>query len=551
MSRRVVLLSGHIASGKSSLATSLAGRYGARIVKTRELLERTAAEQGRTEVSGGDRKSLQDLGEQLDAETGGDWIGVAVSRMLTELDEDALLVVDSVRMQGQIDSVRAAVSGRVDHVHLQATRDVLSSRFAKRDDKDVRFGTYEETQANATEAAVDDLARDADITIETDRCDEDDVLIRCAARLGLLRDEGGYADVLVGGQYGSEGKGNLAYYLAPEYDLLVRVGGANAGHKVPFGETSYTHRLLPSGTRANLNALIALGPGCVLRLDQLQREIADCGIEQGQLIIDEQAMVVSQWDIDQEAALKDGIGSTGSGTGLATARRIARRGSKVPPDLAAMPEVQLARNVPELEPYVKPVSDVLADAFRAGKRALIEGTQGTMLSLYHGEYPHVTSRDTTVNGCLAEAGVGPGRVRRVVLICRTYPIRVMSPDEGTSGFMKREVDWNTIAERAGLPPEELHRNEVGSVSNNPRRVGEFDWSMLRRAVELNTATDVALTFTDYLDSDNRNARRFDQLSDETVRFVEEIENVAGIPVSLISTRFDRRCIIDRRRWDRP
>lgn len=544
---RIVLLSGHIAAGKSSLATSLAARYGARIVKTRELLTREAAER---DVSSDDRAALQHLGETLDAETGGEWVGVAVSRLLAELPEKStLLVVDSVRMQGQIDSVRAAVPHRVDHVHLQATHEALTERYTNRGDHDP-FTSYEQTQQNPTEAAVDELARDADITIETDRCDADDVLIRCAARLGLLRDEGGYADVLVGGQYGSEGKGNLAFYLAPEYDVLVRVGGANAGHKVPFGNdgSSYTHRMLPSGTRANLNALIALGPGSVLKLDQLMREIADCGLEQGQLLIDPQAMVVSAWDVEQEGGLKAGIGSTGSGTGVATARRIARRGAKVSPDLSRMPAVDLARDVPDLEPYLGPVADTLADAFRSGKRALIEGTQGTMLSLYHGDYPYVTSRDTTVNGCLAEAGVGPGRLRRVVLVSRTYPIRVMSPDQGTSGEMKREVDWDTIAQRSGLAVDGLRKNEIGSVSKNPRRVGEFDWSLLRRAVELNTATDIALTFSDYLNGRNQEARRFDQLGDETVRFVEEVECVAGVPVSLISTRFDKRCIIDRRRW---
>jgi adenylosuccinate synthase len=543
MTRRVVLLSGHIAAGKSTLAESLVERYGASLIKTRELIERVAEER---DIATDNRAAMQDLGERLDTETGGGWVGEAVSRFIAGLPEGSLVVIDGVRIAGQIESVRDAVSGRVDHVHLQASPAELAARFVARGDTDA---TFAEAQSNATESAVDGLAQDADITIDTDRCDKEDVLIRCAARLGLLRDEGGYVDVLVGGEYGSEGKGNIAFYLAPEYDVLVRVGGANAGHTVPFGDEPYTHRLLPSGTRANPTATLLLGAGSVLKLDVLRKEMADCEVEPGNLGIDPQAMVVEEWDVDQEEmSVKGGIGSTGSGTGLATARRIARRGDTPPPALEDTPPVRLARDVKELEPYIRPVAEELADAFRSGRRVLLEGTQGTMLSLYHGEYPYVTSRDTTVNGCLAEAGIGPGRVRRVVLVTRTYPIRVMSPVDGTSGDMKGEITWETVSERSGIPVETLREEQHSSVTKKLRRVSEFDWALLRRSIELNTATDVALTFADHLNVSNQDARRFDQLDAATVRFVEEVESVGGAPVSLISTRFAKRSIIDRRRW---
>ncbi len=168
------------------------------------------------------------------------------------------------------------------------------------------------------------------------------------------------------------------------------------------------------------------------------------------------------------------------------------------------------------------------------------------LSPYHGSYPHVTSRDTTTAGCLAEAGIAWSRVRRVVMVCRTYPIRVMNPADGTSGPMKQELSWNTVAERSGLPLVELIHTERGSVSFNPRRVAEFDWELLRSAAELNGATEIALTFVDYLDKRNRDARRYDQLQPETILFIEEVERVAGAPVTLIGTRFDPRSVIDRR-----
>jgi adenylosuccinate synthase len=179
---------------------------------------------------------------------------------------------------------------------------------------------------------------------------------------------------------------------------------------------------------------------------------------------------------------------------------------------------------------------------------LLEGTQGTGLSLHHGFYPHVTSRDTTVSGCLAEAGIAALRVRRVLMVCRTYPIRVQSPKGATSGPMSKDLSWAEIARRSRLPLKKLLSSEKTSTTKRRRRVGEFDWDLLRKAASLNAPTDIALTFTDYISSTNRNARRFEQLTQETIRFVHEIERVAGAAVSLIATRFHSRSIIDRRAW---
>jgi adenylosuccinate synthase len=114
--------------------------------------------------------------------------------------------------------------------------------------------------------------------------------------------------------------------------------------------------------------------------------------------------------------------------------------------------------------------------------------------------------------------------------------------------MSQEITYEDVAARSGIPLEELRTTEKGSVSSKQRRIGEFDWQLLQRAVELNSATDIALTFTDYLNARNREARRYEQLTTETIRFVEEVERVAGVPVSLLTTRFDVRGIIDRRRW---
>ncbi len=172
------------------------------------------------------------------------------------------------------------------------------------------------------------------------------------------------------------------------------------------------------------------------------------------------------------------------------------------------------------------------------------------MSLYHGHYPHVTSRDTTVSGCLAGAGIPPHRVRKVVMVTRTFPIRVQDPKgKGkTSGPMSQEITWREVARRSGLSLKSIKNTEITTTTKRQRRVGEFDWRWLRKAVMLNGPTDIALTFADYFDKKNQRARRFEQLTDDTIRFIQEIERVAGAPVSLISTRFAYRSIIDRRAW---
>jgi adenylosuccinate synthase len=211
-------------------------------------------------------------------------------------------------------------------------------------------------------------------------------------------------------------------------------------------------------------------------------------------------------------------------------------------------ETKLARDIPELKPFIRPACVVLDKAFFERKSVFVEGTQGTGLSLYHGQYPHVTSRDTTVAGCLSEAGISPSRVRKVIMVVRSYPIRVQDPSKSTSGPMSQELTWREISLRSGVALSELQSTEKTSTTHRKRRVGEFDWELLRKAASLNGPTDIALTFADYVSVKNRDARRFEQLSEGTIRFIEEIERVAGAPVSLISTRFDSRSIIDRRSW---
>ena len=489
------------------------------------------------------RESLQEFGDLLDRKTDGTWVRDAIIRFLaTEDDENISLVVDAVRIIPQIDSIRKAFGSRVVHVHFTAPLEVLEQRYLARNRiEDKNLPSYSDALANDTERRVEELIEVADVAIDTNRCTKRDVLIRTAASLGLFdRERHRLVDVLVGGQYGSEGKGQIASFLAKEYDLLVRVGGPNAGHQVFEERAPFTFHQLPSGTRSS-EARLLIGPGAVINPDVLMSEIANCQVDKDRLSIDPQAIIILPGDKRRESRLVDHIGSTGQGVGAATTRRISDRGKK---------NVKIAEDVPALKHFIRPAYRVLEEAFASQKKVFLEGTQGTGLSLYHGYYPHVTSRDTTVGGCLAEAGISPRRVRKIIMVCRTYPIRVANPvtDGKTSGPMSQSTTWEEIAKRSGLKAKKLIEAEKTSTTKRDRRVGEFDWELLYKATTLNNPTDIALTFTDYLSSENLKAKRFEQLTEESLRFIQEIERVTSARVSLISTGFGLRSIIDRRLW---
>ena len=226
---------------------------------------------------------------------------------------------------------------------------------------------------------------------------------------------------------------------------------------------------------------------------------------------------------------------------MATARKILNRGEEP----AFGDRVRLAKDHPDLRPYVGSVGSALEDAYAEGRRILLEGTQGTRLSVHHGTWPYVTSRETTASGCLADAGISPLRVRRVVMVTRTYPIRV----GGTSGpFGEMEINFEVVAQRSGLPITEITKTEVGTISGNKRRIAEFGWEEVRRASVLNGATDIALTFADYIAAENKNAQTFEQLTAETRDFIQKIERITNAPVSLIAKDFAHDGVIDRRDW---
>jgi len=183
-----------------------------------------------------ERAALQRYGHQLDEQTTGRWVVDGLSRTIADLDAD-IVIVDSIRTTAQLDALRDVFGRRLIHVHLLAPQDVLEARYQARRATSavIELASYAKVAEDATEANIGALAEEADAIIDTNRTRPEDVAVRCAAKLGLLPQlDERLVDVVVGGGFGSEGKGNVAYYLAPEYDLLARVGGPNAGHIVPL-----------------------------------------------------------------------------------------------------------------------------------------------------------------------------------------------------------------------------------------------------------------------------------------------------------------------------
>jgi adenylosuccinate synthase len=505
-----------------------------------------------------DRLSLQSLGDHLDNKTNHRWLLDEVIRQAASLDRDQPIVVDNVRTWGQLQHFRTHYGFTVVHAHLWAPSRVLEQRYRQKNaERPEEAGqSYSDADLIKNESDIEAFKKDADVRINTARTDSADTLVRVAARLGLYSGPDiRCVDVIVGGMYGSEGKGHIAAYLANEYDILVRVGGPNAGHTVSSSSGVYTYHQLPSGAR-DTHAKLLLGPGMTINVPDLLKEIAECKITPERLFIDPQAMIIENDDFTSEEELKKAIASTGRGSGAAAARRISLRKPGA---------IRLARNIPELIPYVGDKAPYrgsivthLETAYREGQSILLEGTQGSGLSIFHGPYPYVTSRDTNVAGCLAEAGISPSRVRRILMVVRPTPIRVGNPDDGTetSGPLKHEVTFAEVAKHAGLDPDEITRLEITSTTKRPRRVGWFEWDQFRNACVLNAPTDIVLTFADYLNATNEDARRFEQLHIDTIKFIEELERVSQAPVSLVNTRFPReegqtidlRSVIDRRTW---
>lgn len=294
--------------------------------------------------------------------------------------------------------------------------------------------------------------------------------------------------VIVGGQYGSEGKGKASLWLAQRRNAVaaIRVGGPNSGHSAidEYGKLHVLRQIPTPALRQETISIIA--PGSCIDLDVLTSEIALLKLTPDRLWIDPDAAIIDSNAKAAEGGLMVSIGSTGSGTGATLARRVSRD-----------KKLHFAKEVEQIAPFVRNTTGLLRNILDRGDRVIIEGTQGFGLSLLHARnYPYVTSRDTTAAAFVSEAGLSPLDVDEVCMTLRCHPIRV----GGDSGPLPNEISWEEVSRRLGTGARIL---EHTSVTKRLRRVGDFHPDVALRATEANKPTLILLNHLDYIPTSER------------------------------------------------
>ncbi|MTJ55880.1 adenylosuccinate synthetase [Anabaena sp. UHCC 0253] len=328
--------------------------------------------------------------------------------------------------------------------------------------------------------------------------------------------------VVVGGQFGSEAKGKVISFLANEIDLAIRTGSPNAGNTVIKDNHTYKLQQIPA-TFVNPKCQLCIGAGALIFPEILIKEIELTQV-QNRIYIDSNVGIIEEKHLIQEQDLSDYIGTTKKGCGAALSDRIWRKNFKLAKDVI--------NNFPLYD-----VAEMANQTIDEGKSVLIAGTQGFGLSLYHGFYPFVTSRDTTAANFLAESGISPRLVTDIILVIRTYPIKVA----GKSGIFPNEITWDELSRRIGKKVEERT-----TVTNNVRRIAEFDIELVKRAILINRPTQIALQFLNYLFPSDENISVWKKLSYEAKAYIEKLENELNVPITLIGTGAAEKAMIDRR-----
>ncbi len=415
------------------------------------------------------------------------------------------------------------------------------------------------------------------------------------------------ADLIVGIQWGDEGKGKIVDLLAQEYDVVCRYqGGHNAGHTIVVDGKSLALHLIPSGI-LNPNATNIIGNGVVVSPEALIKEMEQFDDLQGRLLISDKAHLIFKYHeaIDKAKERlrgKNAIGTTGRGIGPAYADKVARQGHRVGElkdidklaqkimDYFAMNEAYfkaLGVETPSLEelkkelahyrdalmPYVIDATNYLWELLALGEhKILLEGAQGTMLDIDHGTYPYVTSSNTIAAGACTGLGLAPKDIGRVIGIAKAYCTRVGNGPFPTEDF--------------GPDGERLRRqgHEFGTTTGRPRRCGWFDAVAAKYACRLNGCDELAIMKLDVLDgfekikvasayeyegeridyvpSDLENAtpiyvefdgwesvagvRCWEDLPTEAKLYIEGIEDLVETKITIISTSPDREDTIVRK-----
>src|SRR5256886_8198226 len=326
--------------------------------------------------------------------------------------------------------------------------------------------------------------------------------------------------ILVGGQWGDEGKGKVIDYLASKAQMVIRTqGGNSAGHTVVTEHGEFKFQLMPSGILYE-HCTCVIGNGVVVDPIVLLREISQLrerGIEPKKLVVSERAHMVMRYhplfdQLEEESRGDDRLGTTWRGIGPAYSDKIRRIGFRVGDlqkevflrkkvdfvagqvknpilrNLYRAESLDCERLVEEylgyarfLDPYIKDTFPIVQDALDRGGRVLLEGAQATMLDLDFGTYPYVTSSNPTAGGVCTGSGVPPTRVDEVLLVAKAYTSRVGYGPFPTE--LTNEVG-DQIRERG---------REFGTVTGRARRMGWFDGAVVKYSARVNGATSMALT----------------------------------------------------------
>jgi adenylosuccinate synthase len=414
------------------------------------------------------------------------------------------------------------------------------------------------------------------------------------------------ADLIVGLQWGDEGKGKIVDHMAQTHDYVCRfAGGHNAGHTIVIGEQKYALHLIPSGV-LNPNAKNVVGNGVVLSPEDFIEEMEQFEDLEGRLFISDKAHLLLPYHalIDQARERMKGdqaIGTTGKGIGPAYGDKVARVGHRVgellnPAKLTAkivayfemnraifdamgveLPgETELLEQLSgykaALEPFITDTTLLVWEALDADKKVLLEGAQGTMLDIDHGTYPYVTSSTTVSAGAASGLGISPKAIGRVTGIAKAYCTRV-----GNGPFPSEDMgdDGQKLRDRG---------HEYGTTTGRPRRCGWFDAVAARHAVRINGVDQIALMKLDVLDGfdeikvcvayevdgkrvdyvpydledatpiyqtfpgwdKTEGVQAFDDLPETAKSYITALEEMVGAPMGIISTSPEREDTIVRK-----
>jgi adenylosuccinate synthase len=329
--------------------------------------------------------------------------------------------------------------------------------------------------------------------------------------------------VIVGGFFGDEGKGKIVAYVSTKDRpaIVARAGvGTNAGHSFILNGASVKLRQVPSGFPYR-NARLLIGPGVLVDPSVFFDEVEKTKVR-GRIGVDGQCAIIERRHIERDksdAHLSSEVGTTGSGTGPCNSDRALRL-------------TKLVRDMPELREYVADVPREVNDALDKNQSVIVEGTQGTFLSLFHGTYPYCTSKDVCASQACADVGIGPTRVDSVLVVFKSFVTRV------GSGELAGELGEEETKRRGWT--------EYGTVTGRLRRAAPFNFDLARRAVMLNGATEIAITKLDILFPECKDAKSQKDIPKEALSFIKKVEESTKVPVTMIGTGADINSIVDFR-----